>query len=92
MNQLQQDAPAAADANRSGSNALGTAGRAIVMPLPSKKRQKRNKPTLSCEECVGRKTKVGATASTGYFPSRASCADNAVAALWRAIGCVALRE
>lgn len=24
----------------------------------SKKRQKRNKPTLSCEECVGRKTKV----------------------------------
>jgi hypothetical protein len=23
-----------------------------------KKRQKRNKPTLSCEECVGRKTKV----------------------------------
>lgn len=25
----------------------------------AKKRQKRNKPTLSCEECVGRKTKVG---------------------------------
>jgi hypothetical protein len=24
----------------------------------AKKRQKRNKPTLSCEECVGRKTKV----------------------------------
>jgi hypothetical protein len=27
-------------------------------PEPPKKRQKRNKPTLSCEECVGRKTKV----------------------------------
>lgn len=25
---------------------------------PSKKRQKRNKPTLSCQECVERKTKV----------------------------------
>jgi hypothetical protein len=25
---------------------------------PPKKRQKRNKPTLSCEECVERKTKV----------------------------------
>lgn len=27
-------------------------------PEHPKKRQKRNKPTLSCEECVGRKTKV----------------------------------
>lgn len=27
-------------------------------PRPPKKRQKRNKPTLSCEECVERKTKV----------------------------------
>ena len=26
---------------------------------PPKKKQKRNKPTLSCEECVERKTKVG---------------------------------
>jgi hypothetical protein len=25
---------------------------------PQKKKQKRNKPTLSCEECVERKTKV----------------------------------
>jgi hypothetical protein len=25
----------------------------------AKKKQKRNKPTLSCEECVERKTKVG---------------------------------
>jgi hypothetical protein len=25
---------------------------------PPKKKQKRNKPTLSCEECVERKTKV----------------------------------
>jgi hypothetical protein len=25
---------------------------------PAKKKQKRNKPTLSCEECVERKTKV----------------------------------
>jgi hypothetical protein len=27
---------------------------------PPKKKQKRNKPTLSCEECVERKTKVSA--------------------------------
>ena len=27
-------------------------------PAPPKKKQKRNKPTLSCEECVERKTKV----------------------------------
>ena len=27
-----------------------------------RKKQKRNKPTLSCEECVERKTKVGAAA------------------------------
>jgi hypothetical protein len=26
---------------------------------PPRKKQKRNKPTLSCEECVERKTKVG---------------------------------
>ena len=26
---------------------------------PQKKKQKRNKPTLSCIECVERKTKVG---------------------------------
>ncbi|CAG8955127.1 hypothetical protein HYFRA_00007142 [Hymenoscyphus fraxineus] len=30
---------------------------ASPVPPPSKKRQKRNKPTLSCEECVERKTK-----------------------------------
>lgn len=28
---------------------------------PSKKKQKRNKPTLSCHECVERKTKVRST-------------------------------
>lgn len=28
------------------------------LPKPPKKKQKRNKPTLSCEECVERKTKV----------------------------------
>lgn len=27
-------------------------------PAPPRKKQKRNKPTLSCEECVERKTKV----------------------------------
>lgn len=27
-------------------------------PEPPRKKQKRNKPTLSCEECVERKTKV----------------------------------
>ena len=29
-----------------------------AMGEPFKKKQKRNKPTLSCEECVERKTKV----------------------------------
>jgi hypothetical protein len=29
-----------------------------VLSEPPKKKQKRNKPTLSCEECVERKTKV----------------------------------
>jgi hypothetical protein len=29
-----------------------------VITGPPKKKQKRNKPTLSCEECVERKTKV----------------------------------
>jgi hypothetical protein len=28
------------------------------LEAPPKKKQKRNKPTLSCEECVERKTKV----------------------------------
>lgn len=28
---------------------------------PPRKKQKRNKPTLSCEECVERKTKVSDT-------------------------------
>jgi len=32
---------------------------------PQKKKQKRNKPTLSCVECVERKTKV-----SDHFPSR----------------------
>jgi hypothetical protein len=29
-----------------------------LLPEPPKKKQKRNKPTLSCQECVERKTKV----------------------------------
>jgi hypothetical protein len=29
-----------------------------VLSEPPKKKQKRNKPTLSCEECVERKTKA----------------------------------
>ena len=39
----------------STTSATGTHGDA-----PPKKKQKRNKPTLSCEECVERKTKVSA--------------------------------
>ncbi len=35
-----------------------------VSSEPPKKKQKRNKPTLSCEECVERKTKVGPVAPT----------------------------
>ena len=38
--------------------------RAAPPEQPARKKQKRNKPTLSCEECVERKTKVsdGSTA------------------------------
>jgi hypothetical protein len=35
-------------------------GSAQGLDLSFKKKQKRNKPTLSCEECVERKTKVSA--------------------------------
>jgi predicted nucleic acid binding AN1-type Zn finger protein len=35
-------------------------GSAQGLDIPLKKKQKRNKPTLSCEECVERKTKVSA--------------------------------
>jgi hypothetical protein len=40
---------------------------------PPKKKQKRNKPTLSCEECVERKTKVSQS-STSPAPSHANLA------------------
>ena len=33
-------------------------------PEPPRKKQKRNKPTLSCEECVERKTKVSRAINT----------------------------
>jgi hypothetical protein len=36
-------------------------GGAIGADLRAKKKQKRNKPTLSCAECVERKTKVSST-------------------------------
>ena len=35
-------------------------GSAQGIDQPARKKQKRNKPTLSCEECVERKTKVSA--------------------------------
>jgi len=34
---------------------------------PLKKKQKRNKPTLSCEECVERKTKVRPTTTRQHL-------------------------
>lgn len=34
--------------------------------LPAKKKQKRNKPTLSCEDCVERKTKVSVMRCSDY--------------------------
>jgi hypothetical protein len=43
------------------------------LEAPPKKKQKRNKPTLSCEECVERKTKV----STAFAPPRLRCASRA---------------
>ena len=36
---------------------------------PPKKKQKRNKPTLSCEECVERKTKVSRSRLPAIDPS-----------------------
>jgi len=43
---------------------------------PPKKKQKRNKPTLSCSECVDRKTKVSLT-----LPFRASPANQSSSAV-----------
>jgi hypothetical protein len=37
---------------------------------PARKKQKRNKPTLSCEECVERKTKVSHYASLLCYISK----------------------
>lgn len=48
-----------ADARRDSSRE----GDADVDGEPQKKKQKRNKPTLSCYECVERKTKVGISIS-----------------------------
>jgi hypothetical protein len=44
---------------------------------PQKKKQKRNKPTLSCEECVERKTKVSASfyKSSNKFSSELLSSD-----------------
>jgi hypothetical protein len=39
---------------------------------PPKKKQKRNKPTLSCEECVERKTKVSGEFQEAFKSSWAS--------------------
>ena len=36
---------------------------------PPKKKQKRNKPTLSCSECVDRKTKVSLTLHSRPSPA-----------------------
>lgn len=41
----------------------------------ARKKQKRNKPTLSCEECVERKTKVGAAAFIMLCVTRSSNLD-----------------
>ena len=50
---VQQDAAMMVDVDEGGADdAGGEAG------PPQKKKQKRNKPTLSCVECVERKTKV----------------------------------
>tara|TARA_R110002003_G_scaffold626_4_gene20890 strand:+ start:10626 stop:11018 length:393 start_codon:yes stop_codon:yes gene_type:complete len=38
-----------------------------ALELPPKKKQKRNKPTLSCEECVERKTKVSVFVTSRTF-------------------------
>ncbi|KAH8725629.1 fungal-specific transcription factor domain-containing protein [Phaeosphaeriaceae sp. PMI808] len=47
---MDEDAHPSTSPDPSGRRAQGH-------PLPLKKKQKRNKPTLSCEECVERKTK-----------------------------------
>lgn len=46
---------------------------------PQRKKQKRNKPTLSCFECVERKTKVGLL-SPGSFQSMSTACDERSAA------------
>lgn len=57
--QIQQLPPLRALASRA-SSFNSEDGHASIegADAPPKKKQKRNKPTLSCEECVERKTKV----------------------------------
>jgi hypothetical protein len=54
--------PSTADYDSSALNSFPNNTRpypsSTISPEPTKKKQKRNKPTLSCEECVERKTKV----------------------------------
>jgi len=55
MDVVIEDARDAAPAHRRSAEAEAEAADADG---PLRKKQKRNKPTLSCEECVERKTKV----------------------------------
>jgi hypothetical protein len=66
MNQIDQTSPALYPS----LSPTGTESTLHASPIknedgsitqPPKKKQKRNKPTLSCEECVERKTKVSET-------------------------------
>lgn len=50
-----------------GASTGSSAAAGPLLPEPLKKKQKRNKPTLSCHECVERKTKVS-TSPYIYFP------------------------
>jgi hypothetical protein len=54
-------------------------GSAQGLDLPFKKKQKRNKPTLSCEECVERKTKV----STCHHRCLDGCATRTAPGPWK---------
>jgi hypothetical protein len=66
--QIHDVKPQTADGNGVAEN--GTDGH--FQYEPSRKKQKRNKPTLSCEECVERKTKVGESALIRQMSTQAT--------------------
>ena len=67
---LQQDStpePSPSRLSPAAGDSVATGSDTQEGSTPAKPKQKRNKPTLSCHECVERKTKVRPTANATSF-------------------------